>query len=36
MEKKEFEILIEELRALPQESEWVEFKENNYNPQIIG
>ena len=36
MEKKEFEILIEELRALPQESEWVEFKENNYNPQTIG
>ena len=36
MEQKEFEILIEELRALPQEREWVEFKENNYNPQIIG
>lgn len=36
MEQKEFEILIEELRALPQEREWVEFKENNYNPQVIG
>ena len=36
MEQKEFEILIEELRALPEESEWVEFKENNYNPQLIG
>jgi predicted HTH transcriptional regulator len=36
MEQKEFELLIEELRALPQEREWVEFKENNYNPQLIG
>ncbi len=36
MEQKELEILIEELRALPQEREWVEFKENNYNPQLIG
>lgn len=36
MEQKEVEILLEELRALPQEREWVEFKENNYNPQTIG
>ncbi len=36
MEQQEFEILIEELRALPHEREWVEFKENNYNPQAIG
>ncbi len=34
--QKEFEILIDELRALPQESEWVEFKVDNTNPQIIG
>lgn len=36
MEQKELEILIEELRALPKESEWIEFKKNNYNPQTIG
>ncbi|GAA4839468.1 ATP-binding protein [Algivirga pacifica] len=36
MEVEELRILIEELRALPQESEWVEFKENNTNPQRIG
>lgn len=36
MEQKEIEILIEELRALPQECEWVEFKVNNSNPQGIG
>ena len=36
MDKTEFEILVDELRALPQESEWVEFKIDNANPQIIG
>ena len=36
MDKKEFEILVDELRALPQESEWIEFKADNTNPQIIG
>ncbi len=36
MNKREFEILIDELRVLPQESEWVEFKVDNTNPQIIG
>jgi len=36
MNKKEFEILINELRALSQESEWLEFKVDNTNPQIIG
>jgi ATP-dependent DNA helicase RecG len=28
--------LIHELAKLPQETEWVEFKENNENPQEIG
>jgi predicted HTH transcriptional regulator len=28
--------LIDELRALPAETSWVEFKENNADPQIIG
>ncbi len=36
MDIKELEILIEDLRALPKESEWVEFKVDNTNPQIIG
>ena len=28
--------LVNELRKLPQETEWVEFKENNADPQDIG
>jgi predicted HTH transcriptional regulator len=36
MDKEELNILIDELRALPHESEWVEFKINNSNPQRIG
>ncbi len=36
MDKKTFEILIDGLITLPQESEWVELKVNNSNPQIIG
>lgn len=28
--------LIEDLINLPQETEWVEFKKNNYNPHQIG
>lgn len=36
MNTEELSILTEELRALPQESEWVEFKQNNCNPQEIG
>lgn len=28
--------LLDELRALSSETEWVEFKENNYEPQLIG
>jgi len=34
--KKQFENLIRELIALPDETEWVEFKLNNSNPQEIG
>ena len=36
MNTEELNILTEELRALPQECEWVEFKHNNSNPQEIG
>ena len=28
--------LVQELRSLPDETSWVEFKHNNYNPQMIG
>ena len=30
------ERLVEELRSLPDELAWVEFKHNNYDPQMIG
>jgi len=36
MNAEELNILLEELRALPNESEWAEFKHNNSNPQEIG
>jgi len=36
MNQKELEMLIEEMRALPKENEWTEFKDSNYNPQTIG
>jgi len=29
-------VLIEQLRGLPSETEWLEFKHNNYDPDIIG
>lgn len=28
--------LIDELRALPAETSWVEFKANNTDPDVIG
>ncbi len=28
--------LVHELRKLPQETEWVEFKKNNADPERIG
>lgn len=28
--------LIDRLRALPSETEWVEFKRNHYEPQLLG
>lgn len=28
--------LLKELISLPQETEWVEFKSNNDNPELIG
>ncbi len=34
--KPRIEALIDELLALPAETTWVEFKENNADPQMIG
>jgi len=30
------DVLVEQLRRLPNETEWLEFKHNNYNPDTIG
>lgn len=36
MKSEQFIHLVKELRALPKECEWVEFKQNNANPEQIG
>ncbi len=36
MSEEELHILVKELCALPHESEWVEFKQSNSNPEEIG
>ncbi|MFZ5995458.1 MAG: ATP-binding protein [Thermodesulfobacteriota bacterium] len=36
MTQQELEKLLNDLRALPKECEWAEFKVNNRNPQEIG
>ncbi|HVS93327.1 MAG TPA: ATP-binding protein, partial [Mucilaginibacter sp.] len=36
MTQTELEILLTDLRSLPKECEWVEFKTNNYKPDNIG
>ena len=30
------DLLVNELRKLPRETQWVEFKHNNYDPHMIG
>ena len=30
------DLLVNELRKLPNETQWVEFKHNNYDPHMIG
>jgi hypothetical protein len=35
-EKARTHALIDDLRALPAEAAWVEFKENNSDPEMIG
>ncbi len=36
MPSERLRLLIEELRQLPAETDWVEFKDNNTNPDAIG
>jgi len=36
MEEKEFKELLDELLSYEQETEWIEFKKNNSNPEEIG
>lgn len=36
MEEKEFKDLIDEILSYSSENEWIEFKVNNDNPQMIG
>ena len=36
MNKEHFKNLINELRKLNVETEWVEFKCNNFKPELIG
>ncbi|MBF0564668.1 MAG: tetratricopeptide repeat protein [Nitrospirae bacterium] len=36
MTEQELRALLDELRSLPHETEWVEFKESYYNPEDIG
>lgn len=36
MNQDELKILLDKLRRLPKETEWVEFKENNSKPDDIG
>ncbi len=36
MKTDEFTAIVRDLRALPHETEWVEFKHNNADPQEIG
>lgn len=36
MNQEELIKLVDELCTMPRETEWVEFKENYYDPQEIG
>lgn len=35
-QKNYLKSLVNELRKLPQETEWVEFKQKNDDPEMIG
>lgn len=36
MKEKELATIVADIQASPTECEWVEIKENNYNPELIG
>lgn len=36
MNTPELTALLDRLCREPQETEWLEFKENNYEPQLLG
>jgi predicted HTH transcriptional regulator len=36
MNEQEFKLILSDILASPKECEWVEIKENNYNPEDIG
>ena len=36
MVTNEIKAIITDIQASPKECEWVEIKQNNYNPQLIG
>lgn len=36
MSVENLDILVNELRKLPKETEWLEFKHENYDPEMIG
>ena len=36
MVTNEIKTIISDIQASPKECEWVEIKQNNYNPQLIG
>ncbi len=36
MNQQELSALLNQLRSLPRESEWVEFKHNNEDPHLVG
>jgi len=36
MNTTELHALLDRLRAEPRETEWLEFKTNSYEPQLLG
>jgi len=36
MDHTQFVSLVNQLRDEPHETEWLEFKENHYEPQLLG
>ena len=36
MDHTQLDFLLNQLREEPHETEWLEFKENHYEPQLLG